>query len=288
MTKVWLNGNIIGQTDAHIAVTDRGLLLGDGFFETMRAHKGRVAWLDRHLDRLTSHAELIGLDPILLPNAQTIAQAIASLCMELGGNEAVIRLTVTRGSGPRGVLPPQDCHPTVLITASPFAKAAKDEGLILATSKRVRRNPWSIAGKVKSLNYLDNIAARQEVAACGAEEALVLSVDGSVAETTIANLFGIRDNTFYTAPANCGILAGLARKFVIDWCRDQAVAVHEASIDLKDLLSMDLVFVCNALQGIRFVRSIDGVAFDFDQAKHDHAMQLVSDFEKSLCFGIDV
>ena len=286
--KVWLNGNIIDQTDAHIAVTDRGLLLGDGFFETMRAHRGRIAWLDRHHERLKNHAELTGLSPDLLPNIAEISDAVGTLCAEFDGEDVVVRLTVTRGSGPRGLLPPGECHPTILITAAPFAKPAQDNGLVLATSKQVRRNPWSIAGKVKSLNYLDNIAARQEVAAYGADEALVLSVDGSVAETTIANLFGVRDGTFYTAPADCGILAGLGRKFVIDWCRDHGIAVHEVSIDPKDLLSMDLIFICNALQGIRFVRLIDGVAFDLDPAKHDHAMQLLGDFEKSLCLGIDV
>ena len=286
--KVWLNGKIIDQTDAHIAVTDRGLLLGDGFFETMRAHKGRVAWLGLHHERLKNHSELTGLVPDLLPNIAEIADAVDMLCAEFDGKDAVVRLTVTRGSGPRGLLPPRECHPTILITAAPFAKPAQDNGLVLATSKQVRRNPWSIAGKVKSLNYLDNIVARQEVAAYGADEALVLSVDGSVAETTIANLFGVRDGTFYTAPADSGILAGLGRKFVIDWCRDHGIAVHEVSIDPKDLLSMDLIFVCNALQGIRFVRLIDGIAFDLDPAKHDHAMQLLGDFEKSLCLGIDV
>lgn len=286
--KVWLNGNIIDQEDAHIAVTDRGLLLGDGIFETMRAHRGRVAWLDRHHERLKSHAELTGFIPDLLPDISEIADAVGLLCAEFDGEDAVIRLTVTRGSGPRGLLPPAECHPTVMMTAAHFAKPAQDNGLVLATSKQVRRNPWSIANRIKSVNYLDNIAARREAAASGADEALVLSVDGSVAETTIANLFGVRDGAFYTPPADNGILPGLARQFVIDWCNDLDVVVHETSILPNELSSMESVFVCNALQGIRFVRSIDDVAIMSDLIKTDILMQLAGDIEKSLCLGIDV
>ncbi|MCK2165493.1 aminotransferase class IV [Thalassospira xiamenensis] len=286
--KVWLNGNIIDQTDAHIAVTDRGMLLGDGFFETMRSHRGRVAWLDRHYERLESHAELIGLAPDLLPNISEIADAVRLLCTEIDGEGAVMRLTVTRGSGPRGLLPPVECHPTVLMTVAPFPRPAHDNGLVLATSKQVRRNPWSVANRIKSLNYMDNIAARREAAACGAEEALVLSVDGSVAETTIANLFGVRDGAFYTPSADSGILPGLARQFIIDWCNDLDVVVHETSILPNELSSMESVFVCNALQGIRFVRSIDDVAIKSDLIKTDILMQLADDIEKSLCLGIDV
>ncbi|WP_404426686.1 aminotransferase class IV [Thalassospira australica] len=285
--KAWLNGKIIERTDAHIAISDRGLLLGDGFFETMRAHDGKVAWLSRHLERLNSHAEMIGLDPVLLPNADETARAVTSLWENLDGSDAVIRLTVTRGSGPRAVLPPTDCNPTILMTAASFAKPLPDNGLVLATSKSIRRNPWSVASRIKSLNYLDNIVARREVAAYGADEALILSVDGSVGETTIANLFAVRDGVFYTPASDCGILAGLARQFVIDWCRANDLVVHLTSIDPADLASMDVVFICNALQGIRFVRTVDGVSFDLGRASDSMLVQLAGMLEKSLCLGIE-
>ncbi len=286
--KIWLNGVIKNQDDACIATTDRGFLLGDGLFETMRAHKGKVAWLSQHLDRLQDHADAIGLDHCLLPTPEQVRQAIETLCAEIDGDDAVIRLTVTRGSGRRGILPPDTCHPTILITAAPFARPITDNGLILATSKVIRRNPWSVAGRVKSLNYLDNIAARREVASYGADEALILSVDGTVAETTIANLFAVRNGAVYTPPVECGILPGLARQCVIDWCHQNDIVMHVASIDPADLTSMDAMFVCNALQGLRLVQSIDGYSFKPGLKTTKILRRLDGVLDRELSLGIDI
>lgn len=193
--QVWMNGSFCDLDEASIPVTDRGFLLGDGFFETMRAHEGKVAWLEAHMERLDFHAESIEFPTDLLPRPEDVAEIVLTLFTHVHRKDAVVRLTVSRGSGERGLLPPADPDPTILITASQFDPVDPNAGLKLATSQKIRRNGHSLAGGIKSINYLDNIAAKQEANKYGAEDAIILSADGFVAETTVANIFGIKGDT---------------------------------------------------------------------------------------------
>jgi len=256
--QVWMNGSFRDLDEASIPVTDRGFLLGDGFFETMRAHEGKIAWLEAHMGRLDHHAELIEFPLDLLPETEEVAEIVAKLFEQIHRKDAVVRMTVSRGPGERGLLPPGSPDPTILITAEPFDPLDPNIGLTLATSQKVRRNPHSVAGSIKSTNYMDNIAAKQEVQKYGAQDALIMSADGHVAETTVANLFGITGETLWTPDEDTGILCGLARDYVLQVAEESEIEVTFESKAPEELKEFDAVFIANALQGLRVVDRIDG------------------------------
>ena len=256
--QVWMNGRFYDQDKAVIPVTDRGFLLGDGFFETMRAHKGNIAWLAAHMERLARHADVLKLPTDLLPDAEDVASIVQTLFAEVRDDDAIVRLTVSRGSGERGLLPPSKPKPTILISVTPFVPVDPNMGLSLCTSQKIRRNAWSVAGSIKSLNYLDNIAAKQEVTSYGGDDAIILSSDGDVAETSVANIFGIQGETLWTPDERTGILCGLARSYVLEWAEKSGVDVKFSSKKPEMLREFDAVFTANALQGLRAVGKVDG------------------------------
>ncbi|MEP9378974.1 aminotransferase class IV [Aquabacter sp. CN5-332] len=243
--KVWLNGAVLDADAACIAPGDRGFTLGDGLFETMQARDGVVLRLDAHLARLARSAAVIDLN---LP-AVDFPAALAATLAANGLASGVLRLTVTRGSGPRGVLPPAAPVPTVLITAAPLAAPAPPARLVIA--QITRRNEFSPLSGIKSLNYLDNILARQEAAARGADDAVLLNTQGRVAETTIANLFVVCGGEMLTPPLGEGSLPGVMRAEVL------RLGAVERALMPEDLVRAEEIFLTSSL-GIRSVGEMEG------------------------------
>lgn len=283
--QVWMNGSFRDLDEASIPVTDRGFLLGDGFFETMRAHEGKIAWLDAHMGRLDHHAELIEFPLDLLPERQEVEEIVAKLFKQVHRKDAVVRMTVSRGPGERGLLPPGSPDPTILITVAPFDPVDPNIGLTLATSQKVRRNAHSVAGSIKSTNYLDNIAAKQETKKYGAQDSLILSADGHVAETSVANLFGIAGDTLWTPDEDTGILCGLARDYVLQWAEESEIAVSFDPKQPDELKEFDAIFTANALQGLRVVDRVDGFVIGVPAKTFFNKLAL--EVENDLCHGME-
>ncbi|TCT03294.1 aminotransferase class IV [Aquabacter spiritensis] len=237
--KVWLNGEILDADTARIAPDDRGLTLGDGLFETLQARAGTPLRLAAHRDRLARGAALLDLP---LPELDLHAALCATLAAN-GLSDGALRLTVTRGSGARGVLPPAAPTPTVLITAGPLPPRDPVR-LVLATV--TRRNEMSPLSKIKSLNYLDNILARQEAERRGAHDALLLNTQGQIAESSMATLFVVRDGALLTPPVSDGALPGILRAELL-----QAGAI-ERSLRPEDVAAADEIFLTTSL-GLRAV-----------------------------------
>ncbi len=257
----FVNGKLVPESAGAVSVLDRGLLLGDGLFETMRAVDGHVLQWQRHWERLCAGAGIIGLG---LPwRATELSAAIRRTLHANDLSAATVRLTVTRGFLPaaRGLLPPVDAPPTLLIRATPFAPYPDNlyrDGMNVIVSRQVRRNEQSPLSRVKSLNYLDNIVARQEAAEAGAEEALLLNTQGNVACATAANVFTVRAGRLFTPPVADGALPGTVRTLV---CAELAprigCEVRETHLAESALRKADEVFLTNALMGIMPVCAID-------------------------------
>lgn len=244
---VMLNGVLHAEDEARIAPGDRGFTLGDGLFETMRVKGGVIAREAAHLARLAAGARVIGLalPPLDLPG-------LAGQLLEANGLEdAVLRLTVSRGAGPRGVLPPAEPRPTVLLTAAPLGAPMPPARLVIA--RGTRRNERSPLCGIKSLNYLDNILARQEAAAAGADDGLLLNTRDLVAETSIANLFAVLEGELVTPPLADGALPGVMRADIL------ALGARERSLSEADLRGAQEIFLSSSL-GLRPVREVEGRA----------------------------
>lgn len=246
---LWLNGALQTASEARIDPADRGFTLGDGVFETIRAEAGEPMQLSRHLDRLRSGLELLGLSN---PYADAVlAKALRAVLSAIGVTEAVLRLTVSRGIAARGVWPEGPVAPTVLITLSQLPKPLAPAQLIVARS--TRRNEFSPLSRIKSLNYLDSILARREAAEQGADDALLLNTQGFAAEATAANLFLIKGGRVLTPPLRHGALPGITRARLLE------SGAEEADFHPEDCRAAEAVFLSNSL-GLREVASLDGQA----------------------------
>ncbi|WP_297369282.1 aminotransferase class IV [Acidocella sp.] len=245
--KLWLNGALVTAESAHIDPADRGFLLGDGLFETMAAQAGGVPELARHYQRLCAGAALLRLPvPLSFDALERAARAL------LHGNRlssAALRLTVTRGPGPRGLLPPANPAPTLLLTAAPLPPPSGPVRLVTSTLRRDETSPLS---QIKTLNYLPGVLARLEAAERGADDAVLLNHAGRVAETSAASLFVKRGGRWLTPPVTEGALPGVCRAVLLE--RGQ---VTEAPLTLAELASAEAICLGNALS-LRGVAALDG------------------------------
>lgn len=247
---LWLNGRFLTSEDARIDPADRGFTLGDGLFETMRAKDGKVLRQAAHLARLRAGAKAFGI-PVPAADGE-IGEALSGLLERNALGDAVLRLTLSRGVGPRGLLPPPEAKPTLLLTAAPAMMPAGPVTAIIATV--TRRNEHSPTSRFKTLNYLDNLLARQEAADKGADDALLLNGQGKLVESTVANLFLVMDGDVLTPPLSDGALPGVMRADVMD-----RLGAATASIRPADLWEASEAFLTSAV-GVRALTAVDGRA----------------------------
>jgi len=255
MTLVWLNGRITDAAQAQISVSDRGFLLGDGLFETMAVQGGRVFDLDAHLERLASGLALLKFACAV--DLVRLRVAIADYVAAGGMAQAVLRLTVTRGSGPRGLLPPEVPEPSLLMTLSPMPVLAAAP-LSLHVAAATRRNEFSALSRVKALPYLDNVLALQEARDHGADNALLLNTQGRIACASAANIFAIRGSRLETPPVSDGALPGTMRAHVLALAQKLGLAPVETPLSMEDLAAADEIFLTNSIRRITPARECDG------------------------------
>jgi branched-chain amino acid aminotransferase len=244
---LWLNGALCASAEARIDPADRGLTLGDGLFETICVAAERPMHLTRHLTRLRDGARLLAI-PVPYDDA-TLAAAIHAVVAANRLADAAVRLTLTRGPAPRGVLPPDSPTPTVLITAGPLPAAGP---VRLVVSTVTRRNESSPLSRIKSLNYLDSVLARLEAARRGADDALLLNSRGAIAEATTANLFLRSGGRLVTPPVTDGALPGVMRAMLIERC-----GAEERTLFPADVRAADITFLSNSA-GLRAVVALEG------------------------------
>ena len=236
---------------------DRGFTLGDGLFETVLAEAGDLVRPDVHLDRLTAGCASLGLpapDRALALNLMRRALADSGL----GEARAAVRLTLTAGSGGRGLDRPAELRPNLVATAASAPRPTTPARLVTAA---VRRNDQSPAARLKTLSYLDNVLARAEAQAAGADEALMLNTRGELACAAAANLFWIQGCMLFTPALGCGVLAGTARARVLTIAAGLGAEVCEARSMPGALEAAEAVFLTNALVGLRPAAELDGRAF---------------------------
>jgi len=238
--KVFWGGQLVAASKARVDFVDRGLTLGDGLFETIAVRDGRAARLNAHLIRLRDGADIIGLNVPL--GDQELSAALQDVIDANGISEGILRLTLTRGPAPRGLLPPVPAQPSLLITgAAQDETTAKGVNAVIATV--TRRNEHSPLSGIKTIGFLDEILAAREAALRGADEALLLNSSGNLAEATVANLFLVIDGGTVTPPVIDGALPGFMRAEVI-----KVLAAAERTLKPADLAIASEAFLTNSHQ----------------------------------------
>ncbi|WP_287152696.1 aminotransferase class IV [Candidatus Solincola tengchongensis] len=257
--KIYLDGRIMEAEEARIPVTDRGILFGDGLFETIRAYRGKPFRLDRHLKRLREGCRVLRLSGI--PGDEEIARAIEALYMEnVGSGDAYVRLTVTGGDFDGSRTLTRSSPPRFFILVRPFEGYPPEyyrRGIRLTVSS-VRRNPYSPLWRIKTSNYLEPLYAKQEAADRGYDDSLFLNTDGYLAEGSTSNLFLVSGEKVMTPHTDCGILAGITRETVLELCSREGTACEEGFYDLEDLRAAGEVFLTMTTGEIIPVAEVDG------------------------------
>lgn len=262
---VWLNGDVVDGEAAHLSVFDRGFLLGDGVFETLRAARGVPVELEEHFERLRVSADGLGI-PLPDDLEDQLESGIIELLAAngLGGpsGDASIRITVSRGpSRGRGLLPTDEAvEPTIAIQAWPIAPPPAghlEAGLHLVASA-VRRDPESPLAALKTTSRADYVYARLEARKAGADDAIFLTIDGHLSEATSANLFVVREAELATPSLACAILPGTTRSWILSWATEVGLATQEGWLTTRDLAEADEAFLSSSVAGILPVTRFEG------------------------------
>ncbi|MER0239526.1 aminotransferase class IV [Fulvimarina sp. MAC8] len=216
---VWLGDRLVAAEDAWIDPTDRGFTLGDGCFDTALTIDGRVFRADQHLDRLAATCAALSL-PVA---RETLEAAQSALAGEIVHGS--IRLTVTRGTGARGLALPADPKPTLFGSASPLAPQLMFKPMTLVLAE-TRRNETSPTARLKTLSYLDAILETNRAKQAGADEPLFLNTKNEIACSALANVFLMAEHDIVTPPLTSGTLDGVMRRFLIETIEEVESAVR--------------------------------------------------------------
>ena len=257
--KIFINGEFVDKEDAKVSVFDHGLLYGDGVFEGIRSYDRRVFRLDEHLDRLYTGASAIRLE---VPMGKKDLEAKILEALNINGlDDAYIRVVVTRGEGDLGLDPRKCPKGNVFIIADKIALYPGEfyeNGLEIITAKTRRNPPDALNPRVKSLNYLNNILGKIEAIDSGVPEALMLTMDGYVAECTGDNVFLVKDGRMATPPVDIGALEGITQNAVIELAGKRGIECAREKFKPEKIYDVDECFLTGTAAEIIPVVKLDG------------------------------
>jgi len=258
--KIYVNGELLPRKDAKISVFDSGYLVGDGVWEGIRLHSGVLVFIDQHLDRLWQAAATIG---IKLPFSRS--ELLEHIWVTLNANQmhddVHIRLMVTRGIKKT---PSQDPRLTIagpnLVIIAEHKKASpetKAKGITLFTSTIRRGSPDYLDPRLNCHSKLHEVQALMQALEAGADEALMLDVNGFVATCNSTNFFMVRKGEVWTSTGQY-CMNGITRGNIIYVCNQNNIPCREKNFSLFDVYGADEAFVTGTFGGITPVTKIDG------------------------------
>lgn len=267
---IWLNNSPVGGTTAPFDLTDRGLLLGDGVFDTALVLDGTPVYRGAHLQRLWDACRTIGIEI----GRQLLAEAMDTAARELPFGS--VRVTVTRGPGPRGLAPAETGEPTLIASAAPLQPGTAFRALRLWPSA-IRRNPASPSSRMKTLGYLDTILAAREARGHGFDEALLFNTNGRPACAETGNLFLVSGGTLVTPGIEEGVMPGILRAAVLRTAPALGLAVRERPVDAAEVAGADAAFVTSSLKILAPVAAVG------EELLPARAPQVLKDLALAVC-----
>lgn len=257
---LWLNGSLVPREEARVSVFDAGFVLGDGVWEGLRLHRGRLMFLQAHLDRLFDGARAIALD--IGMTGEQLRAALHETCAANGMHDGVhIRLMITRGEKRAPNQDPRNAlgRPTVVIVAEHKLPdpALQQRGLSLATSSILCTPAHMFDMRLNSHSRLNLIRALLEAIEAGADEAVMLDPQGFVSSCNATNLFWVRDGEVRTSSGEY-CFNGVTRANIVRLCREHGTPIRLGDFPIDDLRSADEAFVTGTFGGVTPVREVDG------------------------------
>jgi branched-chain amino acid aminotransferase len=247
----YVNGRILPAEAATVSVFDRGLVLGDGLFETVRAVGGRPQFFALHFRRLAKSAKRLR---IRLPlDADGLQKVIRRLCARSRLDDATVRITLTRGRYLGGLAIDPSLPPTLIVTASPVTGLPPElyaRGVKVVISDINKAAASGLDSSIKSTNYLANIFAKAQADRQRAYEAILLGPHGEIAELSTSSFFCVIGGKVLTPPLETGILPGITRQVLLRILKREGLPHGEARLFPKDVRRMQEAFLCSSVRGL--------------------------------------
>lgn len=261
---LWMNGDIIPWEDAHIHALSHGANYGSGVFDGTRAYETpdgpAVFRHDDHIDRLEDSAKLLDID--FDYEKATLKQAARELIRQNDLGDAYIRQNISYGYHSLGVAPPADCPVNTLVAAFPWGTYLGEDALNhgarvqLSPYRRIHSSQFPTAAKTMGI-YTIAMLSKQRAIANGYDEAILLDMEGNVAEGSGENLFIVDGETLYTPGLDASILPGITRRSIMTLAEDLGYTVEEKRITTGELFTADELFFCGTAAEITPIREVD-------------------------------
>lgn len=266
-----------GERSQSLPLPDRGFAFGDGLFETLLVLGQRAVFPDLHRQRLQRGMEHLLLDADISGYDRAVAQAVANA----PGGPSALRVTLTRGGGPRGYAPPSYVLPRLVAQLTPLSPQVLtwQAPARLVTSTVAWPTQPQLAG-IKHLNRLEQVLAAADYQRQGADEAVMRSQTGAAISVVAGNLFAVYEGGLYTPElTDCGIAGTRRRAIMTRWAVSLGLGVREQTLYPADLEQADELFFCNSLVGIRAVGQFGTrrwSEFPVTRALHSHYLKALT------------
>nr|WP_286670521.1 aminotransferase class IV [Fodinibius salsisoli] len=253
-------------------------MYGEGVFETFRVYQGRTLLLEEHINRLRDGLGVLGISAPGIPSLDELRKNTADLLQqkELLATDAIVRIQCWQ-EGMRGYQSQGSGTLHYMIMASKCPNFFEPPTLATVDVRRIPSQALPSVGKfTNGINY---ILAAREAAQKGADDALMQTMNGWVSETTIANLFWIKNDQIFTPSEACDLLPGITRQAIITITEDkQQWALNEGQYRLRTLDDAEAIFMCNSVREVLSVHQVDGKKYDTDHPVTKEVQQLYSSF----------
>ncbi len=248
---VVIDGQMVDAEHAVVSVYDRGFLYGDSVFEVLRSYQGAPFALAEHVARLFESARRVAIDSPI--SQQAMAGEIQGAVSSCSNAQCVVRVHLTRGSGPLGLDPSHARHPLRVVFVEPLVLPPIEDyrdgiSVVLVRTERTADNTAAAGAKVA--NYLVSLLALRDAHARGAKEAIILDGRGRVLEGTTSNVFAVSRTTLLTPPENEGILPGITRRFLLRAAEELGIPLRITTLCAGDLTTADEVFVSSTVREV--------------------------------------
>lgn len=259
-----VNGIISAAEEAKISIFDRGFQYGDSIYEVTRTYEGVPFFLEEHFDRLENSAKLAKMK--ITQSRAFLTEEIRRTVRESGvrkGEDVFIRYTVTRGSGPLDLDPATAKATAYVILVKeipPWNPEFYKTGMVLAVPATLRNSPMALDPNIKSGNYLNNILAVAEAKEMGADDCLMLSLDGKLTEASNSNVAFVINGEIRTPKheprTNTGNLRGLTRTLIGQLAERAGVGYSEMPLFPQDVQQATECFVSSATREVMPVKAL--------------------------------
>jgi len=265
-SKLIFNGKLVDEGKVHISPDNRSFRYGDGFFETIKVVAGNIQLAAWHFERLFTSMDVLQFQfPARFDVAHLTEQILSVVKANGHASFARVRLTVFRGDG--GLFDEESLVTNYIIQSWPLNVTAFNEnGLVLDIFKQARK-ACDHFSHIKSNNYLSYAMAALWAKQEKLNDAIVLNMYDRIADTSIANIWIVKDGVIKTPALAEGCVNGIMRRYILSSCRKDGLPVEESAITIDELLQASEVFVTNAIQGIRWVKQVNSSEYPFNMSK---------------------